>query len=499
MLDAALHGRLSPTGTGTGAALLVVSDSLLQPALAVVRAAVAAALASSARVVLVAAETPPRRLLPTPAGSAYDARHVRIVDGSLASPYASSSAAAAPACAAWVQVDLATPTGGADLVAAASEAIAHSADAAEPLLVVVDSANAIADELERGAAGAVTVVKGVLEALKGRPGARLLVTHHADLPPPPSSAVLVQPALLPALLSPSLSPSTLHLHLRPAAHLALLTRDYALAEPEPGSESAEALARAPGLLARLAERAVGDPFTRPLGSEDPDERAELGAEACVVEWTARGVDRVVPLSTAGARAGAGVGAGQVARDRDRDRDRDRAARGEVRRGVKWGLCGARTGADGALREVGAWEVVEVDPAALRTGTASPTDVKDILGEAHPPRPPAAAGATPTPSPAASAAAAAALPFSLHPATAAQAQARASVPNPFARYDLPIYGEEGYVAPVLPGHGHGHSHGHGVGKGRGDGTGNGAGGGGIEYTPDRGDDWDDEDPDGDLEL
>ncbi|BGP46928.1 hypothetical protein JCM10450v2_002780 [Rhodotorula kratochvilovae] len=459
MLDAALHARLSPTAGGN-APLLVLSDSLLQPSLPLLRSFVAAALSpsQSGRVVLLATAHSPVRLLPPP--GTYDPAHVRVVDASLAAPYASTSSAASYACAKHTQVDLSSPEGAAALLAAAKAAIAASGAGEGPVLVVLDSANALADELHGGVGDAARVVKGCLESLKGRKGARLLLTHHADLPSPPApSPSSLQPALLPTLLSPSLSPSTLHLHLRPAAHLALLTREYALPPTAPGSEPD---ARAHGLLARLAERAVGDPFVRPLGAEDEDERVPLGgggggAGACVVEWTARGVEP----SPSGSGTGAGTGsAGADARAKERER----AARGEVRRGVRWGMCGARVAADGQASETELWEVV--DPAEMRVRTG---------GEQSPLPSPLPSSSTstshPPPAPAPTA-----LPFSLHPTTASQALARASVPNPFARNDLPIYGEEGYVPPILPGQG-----------------------GGIEYTPDRGDDWDEEDPDGDLEL
>lgn len=91
------------------------------------------------------------------------------------------------------------------------------------------------------------------------------------------------------------------------------------------------------------------------------------------------------------------------------------------------------------------------------------------------------------SPAASTAAPTALPFSLD-LTEQQRLARSRVLNPYAGIDKPIYGEEGYQVPVVPG----------LGVAGGTGTGSG-GGGGIEYVADRGDDLDEEDPDEDLEL
>ncbi|BGO96949.1 hypothetical protein NBRC10513v2_002564 [Rhodotorula toruloides] len=106
----------------------------------------------------------------------------------------------------------------------------------------------------------------------------------------------------------------------------------------------------------------------------------------------------------------------------------------------------------------------------------------------PPIPSPSTFSTPAPPPSASSTTASdsstPLPFSLS-LTPSQRLARSLVSNPFAGADKPIYGEEGYAAPVLPG--------------TATATAAAGGGGGIEYTPDRGDDWDDEDPDEDLEL
>jgi len=125
--------------------------------------------------------------------------------------------------------------------------------------------------------------------------------------------------------------------------------------------------RAHGMLRALAARAVGDPFVRPSGAEEEDERVELGRSRCVVEWSARGVG-ALDAGSAGARGAEGKGKA-VAAARERARERDRVAKGEVPRVVKWGMCGAALGGGGAgeegatVREVGVWEVV--DPAAGR--------------------------------------------------------------------------------------------------------------------------------------
>ncbi|GAA5910156.1 hypothetical protein JCM8208_006741 [Rhodotorula glutinis] len=513
MLDAALHNRLQPAATSSGhAPLVVLSDSLLQPSLAALRSFVHSALAPSSpsstaqgTVVLVCTEQQPHRLL-SRKGS-YDQQRVRVVDGSLAAPFASTSispSSLAP-CASYTSVDLSSTTGTADLVAAAKSAIAAAAAAAQRvdhsagLLVVLDSANALADELDGGVGDALRVVKACLRALKGIKGARLVVVHHDDLPPCPSSSSspsppTLVPSLLASLLAPTLSPSTLHLSLRPSAHLETLATHYALplpAAPPSSSDPSSSASKGPdprahGMLRALAARAVGDPFVRPSGAEEEDERVELGRKRCVVEWSARGLAAVEAGAGAGSGAGVaaegkGKGIAALAAARDRARDRDRVAKGEVPRVVKWGMCGAALeggGDDGgaSVREVGVWEVV--DAAA---GRAQPSPL--------PSPSPSAPSSAPTSFPHGAPPSAAPLPltFSLSDTlTPSQLAARAAVPNPFAQANLPIYGQEGYVVPVLPG----------VQALR---EGAGGGGGGIDYTPDRGDDWDEEDPDGDLEL
>ncbi|KPV76186.1 uncharacterized protein RHOBADRAFT_52228 [Rhodotorula graminis WP1] len=516
MLDAALHNRLQPVATSSGhAPLVVLSDSLLQPSLAALRTFVHSALVAPPQgsVVLVCAEQQSHRLLPP--RPTYDPQRVRVVDGLLAAPFASISTATSPStlapCASYDSVDLSATSGTADLVAAATGAIAAADDHA-PLLVVLDSANALADELEGGVSDALRVVKACLGALKGRKGARLVVVHHDDFPPCPTSSSSASPSalvpsLLASLLAPTLSPSTLHLSLRPSSHLETLATHYALPLPvAPLSSSSSPTSgsspdpRAHGMLRALAARAVGDPFVRPRGAEEEDERVELGRARCVVEWSARGLQGGEAGAGPEARAGATEGKGKAsaavaAQARERARERDRVAKGEVPRVVRWGMCGAALGAGGGeagatVREVGVWEVV--DAAAGRaqlSPLASPSPSAPTAPSTSSPHP--VPGPPPVHPSAAPAASASPLTFSLSDTlTPAQLAARAAVPNPFAHANLPIYGQEGYVVPVLPGA---------LREGGGGGGGTAGGGGGIEYTPDRGDDWDEEDPDGDLEL
>ncbi|GAA5840790.1 hypothetical protein JCM9279_001222 [Rhodotorula babjevae] len=522
MLDAALHNRLQPLATSAGhAPLVVLSDSLLQPSLAALRSFVHSALVSPSTssaqgsVVLVCAEYQPHRLLP-PRGS-YDPQRVRVVDASLAAPFASTSTSTSTSasrlapCASHTSVDLSAATGAADLVAAATSAIIAAAAAAQHanddgpgLLVVLDSANALSDELNGGVSDTLRVVKACLGALKGRKGARLVLVHHDDLPPCPTSSssasAALTPSLLASLLAPTLSPSTLHLSLRPSAHLETLAMHYALPLPVAPSPTSSTSAstpdpRAHGMLRALAARAVGDPLVRPSGAEEEDERVELGRPRCVVEWSARGVGALEPgagqgLATAGAD-GKGKASAAVVAARERARERERVAKGEVPRVVKWGMCGAALGAgvgvgeEGAtVREVGVWEVV--DSAA---GRAQPSPLPSPAPSAPSTAPPSSHPAAPPHHPAT--ASPSPLTFSLSDTlTPSQLAARAAVPNPFAQANLPIYGQEGYVMPVLPGV---------QALREREGAGGGPSAGGIDYTPDRGDDWDEEDPDGDLEL
>lgn len=176
MLEAALQGRLCPPVSSVGhAPLVVLSDSLLQPALPLLRSFVHQALSSAnvhgGSVVLLCAEQQPHRLLP-PSGT-YDAHRVRILDGSLTAPYLSAASTSSnPSSASpYTRVNLSAPQGAADLVSAAEEAINATARDDGPVLVVLDSANALADELEGGVQDALRVVKACLAALKGRKGA----------------------------------------------------------------------------------------------------------------------------------------------------------------------------------------------------------------------------------------------------------------------------------------------------------------------------------------
>lgn len=212
------------------------------------------------------------------------------------------------------------------------------------------------------------------------------MVHHDDFPPFPSSSASsstttgpLHPSLLPALLAPTLSPSTAHLTLRPAAHIELLSRDYGLAFPSSDDEAeAELDPRTKGFLDSLARRAAGDPFVRPSAHasvDEADERVALdplgGGGGCVVECEVRG------LEVAGGR------------ERGRAAPAGRGAPGATaaKKLVRWGLVGARATArvraeDGStdveVREVRLAEVVDRTRMGVRAGVASAASVRLVL-------------------------------------------------------------------------------------------------------------------------
>ncbi|GEM06639.1 hypothetical protein Rt10032_c02g0656 [Rhodotorula toruloides] len=371
MLNHALSNRLHPPPNTSHAPLILISDSLLQPALLILRQFVSDALIGSdgssssvtgrGRVVLLCCEQDPAKLLP-PNGT-HDERRVTVLDASFDSQLLpslpSTSTSQGPRTTYPSRATLQS-----EILSAVKEGNGEGG-----VTVVLDSVNALGDYLEGGEGESMRCLKKVWEALRGQKGSRLILVHHSDFPPFPSSSFSsstapLHPSLPAALLSPTFSPSTAHLTLRPSAHIELLSRDYGLSFPSSLSSDDEIDPRTKAFLESLAHKAVADPFTPPV------------------------------------------------------------------------------------------------PAPSTSSTPAP------------PPPSSSSSAAPDSS--------APLPFSLS-LTPSQRLARSLVSNPFAGADKPIYGESGYAAPVLPG------------------TATAAVGGGIEYTPDRGDDWDDEDPDEDLEL
>ncbi|GAA5835739.1 hypothetical protein JCM11251_007414 [Rhodosporidiobolus azoricus] len=550
MLSHALSNRLSGGSSQSNPPLIVISDTLLQPSLLLTREFIHSALSSpfpssashAARankakqhVVLICAEQPPHKLLPPP--GSYDASRVTVLDCSLpCSTYAPvASTSTSPTYGSYSTLDLGLPGAAQDLERQAADAIERvalgkSASGGEGgVLVVIDSANALADELEGGVGAVHRVVRGVLKALKGLKASRLLLVHHDDFPPPPpgpssttttsSSNALLHPSLLRLLLSPTLSPSTLHLTLRPSAHLELLSRDYGLSVPLPSfssspdeDEEEEPDLRLGQFLASLAQRAVGDPFVRPEKAGEEDERVALdvlgaGAAALLARGGGGGGGRERPTSF-----GTGGGAGGCVVEcmgrngikstayLAREKERDRAARGEVKKVVQWGFSGVRPfvreeegvgAAEVGVRECKLTDVLERGKmgARGRVGAGQLSPVPTPPPSAHSTAPSAPSTAIPTSSAAPSAPP---LPFSLT-LTPSQLAARSLVSNPFHGADKPIYGEEGYRAPSLPGQSAAGSIGVGAAGG---GEGRGAS---VEYVADEYDDLDEEDPDEDLEI
>ncbi|GAA5869632.1 hypothetical protein JCM3774_005498 [Rhodotorula dairenensis] len=613
MLSAAFSNRLVVPSAASAsssappqqhhAAVVVVSDSELEPSLGIlshfVRSAFEPASSPRARregegdsvargdkVVLLCLEQSPDRILrlgsESPAG--FDPSRLEIIDATLSGPYHHQAAASrsAPAAARQHRVDLSLPDGLSTLLEAVQAAIIGNHDnhhddddsasstagkkrQRRPVTVVIDSVNALVDSCATGngdgVAAASRCLKRIWQALRGRRGSRLVVVHHDDFPaaPPvaststtPAAAV---PSLLAYLLSPSFSPSTLHLTLRPSAHVELLSREYGLA-PDPDRIASDP--RTKGYLDSLAARRVGNPWARPGRHEEVDERiergrlvglvvgagrgepeegleAEQGAErggggsgggsgsggkgGCVVEWSCRGLDEgSYPGLGPGPAAARGGGGGYRSAARggpDPSTARTAATTTttttstESRRGgvVRMGYTAAqvvlsrpqrRQGRDGEetgfeVREVPLGAVLDPKKMGVRAGG------RGGGGEPSPRRrssdalpastnttttTPSAAESMALSSSAATDATTTALPFSLD-LTEQQRLARSRVPNPYAGTDKPIYGEEGYRVPVVPGLGVA--------------GGTGSGGGGVEYVADRGDDLDEEDPDEDLEL
>ncbi|GAA5858405.1 hypothetical protein JCM1840_001187 [Sporobolomyces johnsonii] len=465
MLSQLLSSRL----TSSSPPLVILSDTLLQPALPLFRQLVLSS--PSSHLVLVAAEQLPSRLVPPHV----DRARRSVVDCTLAAPFASTSTSSA------VSVDLSARDALEQLERAIVGAVEAAKGAGGPVVVAVDSGNALADEV--GVHGVCRVVKRGLKVLEGCPsafavsGSRLVLLHHDHFPslPSSSSSPLATPSLLATLLSPTLSPATLHLSLHAPALLEVLSRDYGLSLSSPLALDDEVDLRVPQFLARLEARGVGDPFRRPERAEEEDERIPLdglglaqgggvGSEGCaVLGWTARGVQ--LPGSGAGGKRAA-------------------AAPGEVRKVVSWGYEGLRRVDEGdGVREVPLGEVL--DPVRMGKVRAGAEAVPSPQPPGTPSsRPPSVPSSLP-PSSSAPITATAPLPFSLS-LTPSQLLARSRVANPFEGANKPIFGEAGYSGPTeadlaataRPG-----------------------GGGGltVEYTPDRGDDWDDEDPDEDLEI
>lgn len=296
-----------PTSTATtsplerSARLVVISDTLAQPATLLFRHLLAQSTASG-RALLVCFEHAPATLLHALGG----AERVAVVDVSApvgrfrprrmdgridAGDEAGVRAAVLQLIAATVRLQ--------NMGRLTSQPTAD---------IFIDSANAFADA--HSPFGLVRLLEAILAAMKraslsqDRPdaaaSARLTIVHHVDWPPFPSTG-LSSPDLRALLLSPSLSPSLLHLSINPSGLVEHLASAY-------GIMPDDARHRTHSFLQRFQQRGWG-------GSACPTARDASEAERsimldalgdgrygrCVLEWMVRGA-----TSVGGARASAKV-------------------------------------------------------------------------------------------------------------------------------------------------------------------------------------------------
>ncbi|GAA6019216.1 hypothetical protein JCM11491_001420 [Sporobolomyces phaffii] len=432
--------------------LIVLSDSLVQPGRALFHQLVASAPAAT-RTVLVCAEHAPVRAVPP----RLDPARVEVIDCTVDPdfPQPSSSSSAS--------VDLGHARAQQHLEDALARAVAKARTEPGPVQIGIDAINALADEL--GTPGVWRLIKKGLRALEV--GSRLVLVHHDHFPALPGSPSAA-PALLASLLSPHLSPATIHLALHPTAQFHTLSTRFSLALPTTALPDDAPDLRTTEFLARVRERGVGDPFRRPERSDEPDERIALDALAhgdgrAVLGWHCRGVT---------------VGGGKVSRVTAAG-----GGGGGEKKVVTSGFAGLKRKGDD-----GGFDVEEVELGAVldpRKMARARDDMTNLTPVTAPDptssvAPASAGGARPAPPPpSSSTASAASLPFSLK-LTPSQLAARALVANPYAGSDQPIFGEAGYT-------------------GRRDEPPARGGGLRVEYTADRGDDLDEEEPDEDLEI
>lgn len=320
--------------------------------------------------------------------------------------------------------------------------------------------------------------------------------HHdyfPTVPGTPSMQAGTAPSLLASLLSPLLSSATIHLALHPTSHFHTLSTRFSLTLPSTSSLDETPDLRTTEFLTRLRERGVGDPFRRPERSDEDDERIALdvledGQGKAILGWNCRGVTvgKVSRIATAG---GGPAGAanekkvvtwgfeGLVSRHDDQSQSRVE--------GVELGAVLAPRTLGKSRDEAIVGHRFRAHSASARAADAEPLldDQSSSMGTAA-----SASSASPStrPSAAASSTAPSALPFSLS-LTPSQLAARSLVANPYEGSNKPIFGEAGYTGrvdePAAPG-------------ARSTATG---GGLRVEYTADRGDDLDEEEPDEDLEI
>ncbi|KAK4050136.1 hypothetical protein OIV83_003707 [Microbotryomycetes sp. JL201] len=287
----------------THPALLVVTDSILQPGLLLVRQFISAANDQQDAIIVLSMEQIKSRLVP----KTVDESRLRFIDKVSAwTPSASSSA---------------THVEQAEILAiqqSVTEAVQSAvASTSSKILVVFDSANEIA---EYGLDALHSLVRTTLKALQFKSGtqqhhryveshsssaersyyvagSRLLVLHHSNSPSGHRND-LSRADVATILASPSLSQSHIHLTLHPSPLIELLSREYGLSITLDDHDGESMDVRCTTFLHSFASRSWGDPFTVPARHGELDERIPLdigGKEAdaqgrCVIEWSTRGIN-----------------------------------------------------------------------------------------------------------------------------------------------------------------------------------------------------------------
>ncbi|GAA5946701.1 hypothetical protein JCM3765_000353 [Sporobolomyces pararoseus] len=448
-----LNHLLNTRYTSSSPPLIVLSDSLLQPGLSLFHQLISSAPASTNTVLLCGDQVSARAI---PYGP--DQSKFQIIDCTFDQDFPQPSPSSSSPSPSTVKIDLGQPQAQQELERTVLEAVKKARAEGGPVQIAIDGINSFADEL--GTQGVWRLLKKGLKALEGLPlGSRVLLVHHDHFPSLPSSpsADPSSPALLSSLLSPLLSPSTIHLALHPTSHFHTLSTRFSLSLPSTLSPTETIDLRTTDFLARLRERGVGDPFRRPERSDEEDERIALdalgsGEGKAVLGWNCRGVT-VGKISRI---TGAGSGG---------------AAEKKV---VTWGFEGVRRKNEErfGVEEVELGMVLE--PRKM-------SNLRDEISSSTPLTSPNTSGSSSArPNPSASSTTATSLPFSLS-LTPSQLAARSQVANPYEGSNKPIFGEAGYTGQMD------------------EQSGTNRGGLRVEYTADRGDDLDEEEPDEDLEI
>ncbi|GAA5898768.1 uncharacterized protein JCM6883_003420 [Sporobolomyces salmoneus] len=461
-----LNHLLATRYTSSSPPLIVLSDSLLQPGLSLFNQLISSS-PSSTHTILLCAEQPPMQAIP----DGLDCSKVQVIDCTIDQdfPRPSTSTSSPSSSSVVAEVDLSLSEAQHTLEKALVEAVkkARTEAGGGTAQIAIDGINSFGDEL--GTEGVWRLIKKGLKALEGLPfGSRLILLHHDHFPLLPSSTSSSHdsPSLLSSLLSPLLSPSTIHLTLHPIPHFETLSSRFSLSLPSTVSPTDSPDLRTTEFLARLRERGVGDPFRRPERSDEEDERIPLdalgdGEAKAVMGWNCRGVT-VGKVSRIG---GAGNGGGGTMN-----------GAGE-KKVVTWGFEGLRRKNEDKFEVEGVELGAVLEPRKLgKSNQDDPiSNVNATSSSSSRPAPTSSSSSSSTPT---------ALPFSLS-LTPSQLAARSLVANPYEGSNQPIFGEAGYTGQMD--------------KNEQPGAARGNGGLRVEYTADRGDDLDEEEPDEDLEI